>query len=120
MPLTELNHYFVRANNVQATKDFYCKALDLEEMPRPDFPFPGYWLGARGQNLGAHGPARRTQCRALLSRHAQGRGDRQLRRSLTAPVGYVFQAMKFELDGQAVGSRSSTWNRSNCGSARAQ
>ena len=58
MPLTELNHYFVRANNVQQTKDFYCKALDLEEMPRPDFPFPGYWLGREGKiwvHMGQHG-----------------------------------------------------------------
>ena len=54
MPLTELNHYFVRANNVQATRDFYCRALDLVEMPRPDFPFPGYWLGREGKILGAH------------------------------------------------------------------
>lgn len=49
MPLTELNHYFVRATNLEATKDFYCKALDLEVMPRPPFPFPGYWLGREGR-----------------------------------------------------------------------
>ena len=58
MPLTELNHYFVRANDVKKTRDFYCKALDLEEMPRPDFPFPGYWLGREGKiwvHMGQHG-----------------------------------------------------------------
>ncbi|MSQ55375.1 MAG: glyoxalase [Betaproteobacteria bacterium] len=49
MPVTELNHYFVRASNLEATKDFYCKALDLEVMARPPFPFPGYWLGREGR-----------------------------------------------------------------------
>ena len=49
MPVTELNHYFVRASDLEATKDFYCKALDLEIMPRPPFPFPGYWLGREGR-----------------------------------------------------------------------
>ncbi len=58
MPLTELNHYFVRASNLEATKDFYCKALDLEIMPRPPFPFAGYWLGREGRiwvHMGQHG-----------------------------------------------------------------
>ena len=27
MPVTELNHYFVRANDVERTKDFYCDVL---------------------------------------------------------------------------------------------
>ena len=58
MPLTELNHYFVRASNLEATKDFYCKALDLDIMPRPPFPFAGYWLGREGRiwvHMGQHG-----------------------------------------------------------------
>lgn len=49
MPVTELNHYFVRASDLDATKEFYCKALDLQIMPRPRFPFPGYWLGREGR-----------------------------------------------------------------------
>jgi len=49
MPLSELNHYFVRANDLKATRDFYVKVLGFEEMPRPDFPFPGYWLGVGGK-----------------------------------------------------------------------
>ena len=27
MPVTELNHYLIRANNLERTKDFYCKVL---------------------------------------------------------------------------------------------
>ena len=49
MPLTELNHYFVRANDLERTKDFYVDVLGFEVMPRPNFPFPGYWLGINGK-----------------------------------------------------------------------
>jgi catechol 2,3-dioxygenase-like lactoylglutathione lyase family enzyme len=49
MPVTELNHYLIRANNLERTKDFYCEVLRFEVMPRPEFPFPGYWLGVNGR-----------------------------------------------------------------------
>jgi catechol 2,3-dioxygenase-like lactoylglutathione lyase family enzyme len=49
MPLTELNHYFVRANDLERTKGFYCDVLGFSVMPRPTFPFPGYWLGVNGK-----------------------------------------------------------------------
>ncbi len=49
MAVTELNHYFVRANDLEKTKDFYCDVLGFEVMPRPTFPFPGYWLGVNGK-----------------------------------------------------------------------
>ena len=58
MPLTELNHYFIRANDLEKTKDFYCDVLGFEVMPRPSFPFPGYWLGVNGKiqvHMGPHG-----------------------------------------------------------------
>jgi catechol 2,3-dioxygenase-like lactoylglutathione lyase family enzyme len=58
MAVTELNHYFVRANDLERTKDFYCDVLGFEVMPRPDFPFPGYWLGVNGKiqvHMGPHG-----------------------------------------------------------------
>jgi catechol 2,3-dioxygenase-like lactoylglutathione lyase family enzyme len=32
MPLTELNHYFVRANDLERTKRFYCEVLGLQEL----------------------------------------------------------------------------------------
>ena len=60
MPVTELDHYFVRANDLERTRDFYCEVLGLEVMPRPDFPFPGYWLGVNGKiqvHMGPHGIA---------------------------------------------------------------
>ena len=49
MPVTELNHFLIRANHLERTKDFYCKVLGFEVMPRPNFPFPGYWLGVNGK-----------------------------------------------------------------------
>jgi len=51
MPVTVLNHFFVRAENIEATKDFYVDVLGFEVLPRPNFPFPGYWLGLDGAAL---------------------------------------------------------------------
>ena len=58
MPVTELDHCFIRAIDLERTKDFYCAVLGFEVMPRPDFPIPGYWLGVNGKvqvHLGPHG-----------------------------------------------------------------
>ena len=57
MPLTELNHYFVRANDMEQSRRFYCEVLGLQQMPRPNFAFPGYWLGVGGKvqvHMGPH------------------------------------------------------------------
>ena len=51
MPVTDLNHYFVRADDIEATKDFYVGVLGMQVLPRPNFPFPGYWLGLDGEAL---------------------------------------------------------------------
>jgi len=58
MPLTELNHYFVRANDLERSRRFYCEVLGFQVMPRPDFPFPGYWLAVNGKtcvHMAPHG-----------------------------------------------------------------
>ena len=58
MPLTELNHFFVRTNDLERSRRFYCDVLGFEVMPRPTFPFPGYWLGTAGKvqiHMGPHG-----------------------------------------------------------------
>ena len=57
MPLTELNHYFVRANDLERTRQFYVDVLGFEVMQRPNFPFPGYWLGINGKIQVHMGPA---------------------------------------------------------------
>jgi catechol 2,3-dioxygenase-like lactoylglutathione lyase family enzyme len=58
VPVTGLSHYLVRANDVEATKRFYVDVLGFEQMPRPDLPFPGYWLGVDGDvqvHIAQHG-----------------------------------------------------------------
>ena len=49
MPVTELNHFLIIASDLERTKNFYCDVLGFEVMPRPNFPFPGYWLGINGK-----------------------------------------------------------------------
>lgn len=39
-----LNHFSIRTLDLAATRDFYVSVLGLQEGPRPEFPFPGYWL----------------------------------------------------------------------------
>lgn len=39
-----LNHFSIRTLDLAATKDFYVSVLGLDVGPRPEFPFPGYWL----------------------------------------------------------------------------
>lgn len=39
-----LNHFSIRTLDLPATKDFYVSVLGLQDGPRPEFPFPGYWL----------------------------------------------------------------------------
>ena len=48
MPVTEINHYLIRAGDLEQTRSFYVDVLGFAEVPRPDFPFPGYWLGVNG------------------------------------------------------------------------
>ena len=44
MPLTQLAHFLIFANDLEASKDFYVDVLGLQVGARPPFPFPGYWL----------------------------------------------------------------------------
>lgn len=44
MPLRNLNHLLVLADDLEATRAFYEEVLGLSVGPRPPFGFPGYWL----------------------------------------------------------------------------
>lgn len=44
MPLKNLNHYLIRARDVDATRDFYRDILGLTQGERPPFQFRGYWM----------------------------------------------------------------------------
>lgn len=42
-----INHLAIRSPDADSTRDFFMKTLDLVPGPRPEFPFPGYWLYKR-------------------------------------------------------------------------
>ena len=48
MPLGVLQHFTLEPSNLEATKDFYCEVLGLENGDRPPLGFPGYWLYSGG------------------------------------------------------------------------
>ncbi len=48
MPLGVLQHYTIEPSDLEATKNFYCDALGLENGDRPPLGFPGYWLYSGG------------------------------------------------------------------------
>jgi catechol 2,3-dioxygenase-like lactoylglutathione lyase family enzyme len=47
MPLTQLEHYLVLTDDIDATRDFYCGALGMRVGPRPPLKFSGYWVYLR-------------------------------------------------------------------------
>jgi catechol 2,3-dioxygenase-like lactoylglutathione lyase family enzyme len=46
MTVTEMEHVLVLADDIDATRDFYCSAVGLQVGERPPLKFPGYWLYA--------------------------------------------------------------------------
>lgn len=44
MPLTKMEHFLVLTDDIEASKDFYCKVLGMQLGMRPPLEFPGYWL----------------------------------------------------------------------------
>ena len=44
MPLTQLEHYLVLSDDIDATRDFYIQVLGMQEGFRPDLGFPGHWV----------------------------------------------------------------------------
>jgi catechol 2,3-dioxygenase-like lactoylglutathione lyase family enzyme len=44
MPLTHIEHYLVLTDDLENTRNFYCKGLGMRVGDRPPMAFPGYWL----------------------------------------------------------------------------
>lgn len=42
------NHVAIIVEDVDASESFYKEVFELEPIPRPDFNFPGAWLGFEG------------------------------------------------------------------------
>jgi len=52
MKITALDHVALHVSDLEASRAFYREALRLEELPRPDFTFPGAWFAlGPGQQL---------------------------------------------------------------------
>ena len=51
MPLSHIEHYLVAADDMEATRDWYCTVLGMEEGPHPDFGFPVHWLYLNGRDV---------------------------------------------------------------------
>lgn len=46
-----IDHVNIATQRLEETRAFFVDALGLEEGPRPDFGFPGYWLYAAGRAI---------------------------------------------------------------------
>ncbi|MFZ1994628.1 MAG: hypothetical protein WAU75_11010, partial [Solirubrobacteraceae bacterium] len=44
--VSELEHVLVLSDDIEATRDFYERAVGLRTGKRPSLPFQGYWLYA--------------------------------------------------------------------------
>lgn len=53
MRISQLNHVALHVEDVETSCEFYRTVLQLPEIPRPAFDFPGAWfaLGPDGQQL---------------------------------------------------------------------
>jgi catechol 2,3-dioxygenase-like lactoylglutathione lyase family enzyme len=51
MKLDGVHHVSVNVDDVEKTGRFYLDVLGLEQLPRPDFGFPGMWLRAGAQEI---------------------------------------------------------------------
>ena len=51
MGIERIEHFMLLSDDIDATRDFYCRALGLSAGERPPLAFPGYWLYADGRAL---------------------------------------------------------------------
>jgi len=49
MNITQLDHVAIHVADIATSKSFYSDILQLPELPRPDFDFPGAWY-----SIGSH------------------------------------------------------------------
>jgi len=55
MTIAGLDHFNIRARDMDAMRDFFVNVIGLTVGDRPNFPFPGYWLyGAEGSGAIVH------------------------------------------------------------------
>ena len=71
MSISGLDHFNIRAKDLDGMRDFFVDVIGLTEGDRPSFEFPGYWLYAGDAGAVVHPLASRdappagSPCRAL-------------------------------------------------------
>src|SRR5690349_24583468 len=77
MPLSHIEHYLIAADDLDATRDWYCRVLGMEEGWHPDFGFPVVWLYLGGRDVVHIGPSAKQAGeiqKAYLGRTSQSTG----------------------------------------------
>ena len=62
MSVGAIDHVLVLSDDIESTREFYCRVVGLSVGDRPPLAFPGYWLYA--------GPDSRTACVHIAERRA--------------------------------------------------
>ena len=57
MPLTHIEHFLVASDDIDATRDWYARVLELKPGPHPDFGFPVHWMYLGGVDVVHIGPS---------------------------------------------------------------
>ena len=68
MGVAALDHVLLLSDDIDSTRDFYCRAVGMSVGDRPPLPFPGYWLYAGGK------PCLHIADRAVYEAHARSVG----------------------------------------------
>ena len=94
MDIQRVDHYSIRTEELERSRDFYAQVIGLREGPRPPFDFPGYWLYA-GEHAIVH----------LMGYNPQRRGCRSHNvpfRERTVPQSNLSQVFLQDPDGVAI------------------
>jgi len=78
MPLSHIEHFLVAADDIDATRDWYARALGMTSGPHPDFGFPVHWMYLGGVDVVHIGPSAKMAGaiqKQYLGRTSQGTGQ---------------------------------------------
>ena len=85
--MATLDHLLVLTDDIDATRDFWCGALELSVGERPPLEFPGYWL------YDGAAPCVHVAERAAFEAHSEGVGIA----ATSGPVEHIaFRASDYE------------------------
>jgi len=59
MPLSHIEHFLVAADDIDATRDWYARVLDMRSGAHPDFGFPVHWMYLGERDIVHIGPSAR-------------------------------------------------------------